>query len=164
MVCEREVGNSYDPQAVAVKKEIDGELQIVGHVPRTISSCCSSFIRWGGSIKCSVTGSRRYSSDLPKGGLKIPCILISTTKCAELRDNTRKVLEIVLSIKVRDMDTVTPICSPDSKMGEVPQPQIEPHVQIKKEPAELPSESSVDLTGMMDNCIAISPSKESQTV
>lgn len=63
------------------------------------------------------------------------------------------------------MDTTTPNCSPDPKVGKVPQPQIEPQiepqVQIKKEPAKLlASNSSVDLTGMMDNCIAISPRKK----
>ena len=92
LICEREVGNSHDPQVVALKKEIgiDGHLRLVGHVPRRISSSCSIFIRRGGSIKCSITGSRCYSSDLPQGGLEIPCILIFTTKCAELRDKTKK--------------------------------------------------------------------------
>ena len=32
--CEREVGNSHDSMSVAVKKLIDGEGMIVGHVPR----------------------------------------------------------------------------------------------------------------------------------
>ena len=54
--CERETGNSHDPQAVAVKKMIDGTLQVVGHAPRRISSICSIFIRRGGSIACRVTG------------------------------------------------------------------------------------------------------------
>ena len=40
--CERETGNSHDPQAVAVKKMIDGTidndgtLQVVGHAPRKL--------------------------------------------------------------------------------------------------------------------------------
>ena len=55
LICEQEVGNSHDPQAVALKKEIDGDLRIVGHVPRRISSSCFIFIRRGGSIKCSIT-------------------------------------------------------------------------------------------------------------
>ena len=33
LIGEREVGNSHDPQAVAIKKEIDSEFQVVGHVP-----------------------------------------------------------------------------------------------------------------------------------
>ena len=44
LICEWKIGNSHDPQAVAMKKEIDGIISIVGHVPREISSICSSFI------------------------------------------------------------------------------------------------------------------------
>jgi len=65
LTCEREVGNSHDPLAVAIKKLIDGSNTIVGHVPRCISPLCSVFIRRGGSIVCIVDGPRRYSSDLP---------------------------------------------------------------------------------------------------
>ena len=35
-----------------------------GHLPRKMSKVCSLFLRRGGSIRCKVTGSRRYSSDL----------------------------------------------------------------------------------------------------
>lgn len=45
--CKREVGNSHDSMSVAVKKPIDGESKIVGHVPRQISPLCSVFIRRG---------------------------------------------------------------------------------------------------------------------
>ena len=38
-----------------------GSVQGVGHVPRRISSICSSFLRRGGMITCRVTGARRYS-------------------------------------------------------------------------------------------------------
>ena len=27
-----------------------------------------------GNIKCTITGSRRYSIDLPQGGLELPCL------------------------------------------------------------------------------------------
>ena len=37
---------------------------------------CSVFIRRGGSITCTVNGSRRYSADLPQGGLELPCKLM----------------------------------------------------------------------------------------
>ena len=72
LICEQEIGNPCDPQAVAVKKEISHVLQVVGHVPRRISSIYSIFIRRGGFIKCTVTGYRCYSSDLPQGGLEVP--------------------------------------------------------------------------------------------
>ncbi len=69
--CQRERANPRDPFAVAVPKDE----AIVGHVPRKISSICSFFIRRHGSISCRVTGSRRYSNDLPQGGLEVPCLL-----------------------------------------------------------------------------------------
>ena len=50
--------------------------EIVGHLPKKISTLCSLFIRQGGLIKCEVTGSRRYSQDLVQGGVEIPCDVI----------------------------------------------------------------------------------------
>ena len=64
LTCEREVGNSHGPLAVAIKKLIDGSNLIIGHVPKCISPLCSVFIRRGGSITCVVDGPRRYSLDL----------------------------------------------------------------------------------------------------
>ena len=75
LVCEHEPGNSRDPYAVAFKKQLSGEDKIVGHVQRKISTICSLFIRRGGTICCMVKGRQRYSSDLPQGGLEIPCVL-----------------------------------------------------------------------------------------
>ena len=71
LVCEREPTNEHDRYAVAVKK--DGI--IIGHLPRDISKPCSLFLRRGSNITCYVTGHRRYSADLPQGGLEIPCVL-----------------------------------------------------------------------------------------
>ena len=69
--CTREVENHRDPFAVAVvKSEV-----VVGHLPRKISSICSMFLRRGGTIDCRVTGGRRFSEDLPQGGLEIRCTL-----------------------------------------------------------------------------------------
>ena len=69
--CEKEEGNSHDLYAVAVKK-LDS---IVGHVPRIILTLCHLFLSRGGSITCTVTGIRKYSDDLPQGGLEVPCLL-----------------------------------------------------------------------------------------
>lgn len=68
--CSREVVNAEDPYAVAVVCGGD----TVGHVPRQISAACSLFLQRLGSISCKITGSRRYSADLPQGGLELPCI------------------------------------------------------------------------------------------
>ena len=90
--CERERGNIEDLYAVAVKK--NGH--IVGHIPRKISAICSTFIRRGGCIICTVTGSRRYSRDLVQGGLEIPCV---TTFITDSEIEVNKVKKILPSGK-----------------------------------------------------------------
>lgn len=72
LICQREPENASDRYAVAVKREGT----IVGHLPRKMTRVCSLFIRRGGSITCTVTGHRRYSADLPQGGLEVPCLLL----------------------------------------------------------------------------------------
>ena len=93
--CKREVGNSHDPMSVAVKKLIDGENTIVGHVPRRISPLCSVFIRRGG---CIVDGPRRHSADLPQGGLELPCKLMfiapNLLECNKMEKLVRSSLEM----------------------------------------------------------------------
>ena len=74
--CRREPTNREDGFAVVVVKDSN----VVGHILKKISSICSLFLRQSGSIICCVTGSRQYSSDLPQGGLEIPCML--TFSCA----------------------------------------------------------------------------------
>ena len=69
--CERETANTEDPYAVAVKRRST----VVGHVPRKMSAACALFLERGGTISCTVSGSRRFSSDLPQGGLEVPCTL-----------------------------------------------------------------------------------------
>jgi len=61
-----------DRYAVAVKKDE----MIIGQLPRKISHVCSLFLRRGGCTSCTVTGTKRYSADLPQGGLEIPCLLL----------------------------------------------------------------------------------------
>ena len=76
LFCQREIGNPHDTHAVAVKGNVagdDGTTTTVGHVPRKLSVICSIFITRGGTINCVVNGMRRYSADLPQGGLEIPC-------------------------------------------------------------------------------------------
>ena len=74
--CSREVGNAHDPYAVKVMKAGTRAETMVGHLPKKTSSTCSLFIRTGGTIDCEVTDpNRKYSRDLPQGGLEIPCVL-----------------------------------------------------------------------------------------
>ena len=69
--CSRETSNGHDPFTVKVTNP-----EIVGHLPRKISSICSLFLRKGGTISCKISGSRRYSNDLVQGGLEVPCVLL----------------------------------------------------------------------------------------
>ena len=95
--CKREVGNPHDPLAVSIIKTIGGEHKIVGHVPRRISPLCSVFIRRSGNIKCIIIGPRRYSSDLPQGGLELPCKFVFSTHDAEESSRLRKLITDSLS-------------------------------------------------------------------
>jgi len=124
LLCEREVGNIHDTFAVAVKK--DGV--IIGHCPRKISSLCSIFIRRGGSITCQVSGSRRYSEDLPQGGLEVPCTLIFQilkTQPVEFLDKTERLINAALSMKIEL--PLPPVVSSESSCASsvaTSQPQI----------------------------------------
>ena len=71
--CKREEENIQDRYAVVVKK---GSAR-VGHMPRKVSAVCTLFLHKGGTLKCRITAvHRRYSIDLPQGGLEIPCKLV----------------------------------------------------------------------------------------
>ncbi len=81
LLCERYTRNNRDSYAVSVKK---GQ-EVVGHLPRKISPVCSLFLRRGGSITCRPAGRRRYSSDLPQGGLEIPCLVLLEGDAKEIK-------------------------------------------------------------------------------
>ena len=89
LACEKEPTNVSDRYAVAV---IKGGV-IIGHLPRKISKICSLFLRRGGSISCIVSGGRRYSADLPQGGLEIPCNLLFKGK-AKAMDKLKRFLKL----------------------------------------------------------------------
>lgn len=79
--CIREPGNNMDRYVIAVMEGTS----VVGHLPRKISHLCSLFIKKGGKITCEVTGSRRFSSDLPRGGLESPCAVSFTGSPENIR-------------------------------------------------------------------------------
>ena len=80
LTCSREPTNASDRYAVAVVK--DGST--IGHLPRKISKECSVFLRRGGLIFCKVTGLKRFSHNLPQGGLEIPCTYLFSAKQDEI--------------------------------------------------------------------------------
>ena len=57
----------------------------VGHLPRKLSQMCTLFLRRGGTKHCIIMGGRRYSRDLPQGGVKIPCKLLFQGKPKEIK-------------------------------------------------------------------------------
>lgn len=91
LVCQREIENPHDPFAVKVTKSGN----IVGHLPKKISSTCSLFLRRGGTLTCKVTNpSKRYSRDLEQGGLEIPCVIIFRGE-QELLDKVKRLLSFI---------------------------------------------------------------------
>ena len=62
--------------AVAIVKRTVGprcKTKEVGHMPKRISAACNLFLQQSGNIECTTagaqTGARRYSFNLPQGGL-----------------------------------------------------------------------------------------------
>ena len=81
LLCERKLTNLHDRYAIAVIKDEN----VIGHLPQKISCVCSLFLQRGGSIICRVIGTRRYSADLPQGGLEIPCTSLFEAKIKEIK-------------------------------------------------------------------------------
>ena len=105
LLCEREVGNVHDTFAVAIKQDDT----IVGHCPRKIFSICSIFIRREGSITFQVNGNRRYSQDLPQGGLEVPCILTFRTFDKTVLDKAEKLITNALSTEIDLLEPLLPL-------------------------------------------------------
>ena len=74
--CRCEFGNVHDLYRVYTVSVIKHGTGIMGHLPKRISTPCHLFLKKGGSISCTVNGRRQYSSDLPQGGLEVPCRLV----------------------------------------------------------------------------------------
>ena len=66
---------------------------VVGHVPFSLSCIFATFLCHDGSTSCTITGSRLYSSDLPQGGLEMPCTHAFVSDNQRLLQKERKRLE-----------------------------------------------------------------------
>ena len=151
LLCEREIGNAHDTHAVAIKKDIGGVQTTVGHIAKTISSICSIFLRRGGTILCEVNGHRRYSSDLPQGGLEVPCVLTFVATEEKEKAKTMRIFESVLGMKPKDSaecTTYTPI--PDISGALT--------IQIPVQPVE--SDPFIDLTEQAQDTNQSPPNKK----
>ena len=105
--CKRESGNNKDPYAVAVMRRGT----VVGHVPRKISAACFLFLRRNGTIHCTITGTRRFSGDLPQGGLEVPCKL-------KFKGQPNDVAKVRKLLTVRSSTSTTP----NAETTEIQQP------------------------------------------
>ena len=70
LTCERETNNSRDRYAFTVKKSET----VIGHLPRKVARLCYRFLLLGGMVDCIVSGSRKYSADLPQGWLDMALV------------------------------------------------------------------------------------------
>ena len=115
--CTRENSNSHDPFAVAiVKNGLSGTRTIVGHVPRKFSAICSLFLRRSGStITCRIIGSRRYSVDLPQGGLEIPCMLTFSGQSERISKTKALIAEVTAENKKDKTDSAVTTDEPPAK-------------------------------------------------
>ena len=64
--------------------------QTVGHVPNFLSKLTFFFLKHGATLTVKVTGERRYSFDLPQGGMKIPAEFIYESEKKELIDQIKE--------------------------------------------------------------------------
>ena len=103
LTCTQELTNVHDIYAVAMKRGAN----IVGHVPRSISYLCYLFIESGGNIQCEITGQRKYSADLPQGGLEVPCKLKFQGSPLSI-NKVKKLLPDAPSPKIPESDSITP--------------------------------------------------------
>lgn len=75
-----------DQYAIAICS--DG--QTIGHVPKFLSKLTYFFIKSGGELSVRVTGERRYSHDLAKGGMEVPADFIFKTSNANLYNQMKE--------------------------------------------------------------------------
>ena len=93
-----EVGNIYGLNAAAILHGGD----VVGHVPRTISTPCNVFIRKEGVITCIISGHRQYSLDLEQGEYVINCLFDCIAKlsgtCKANKARTKHVKQTSINV------------------------------------------------------------------
>ena len=147
LLCGREIGNAYDTHAVAIKKDIGGVQTIVGHIAKKISSLCSIFLRRGGMILCEVNGHRRYSSDLPQGGLEVPCVLTFVAAEEKEKAKTKCIFESVLGMKPKENAECT---------THTPTPDISDALAMESDD----SDPFIDLTELAQDTDQSPPSKK----
>ena len=65
--------------------------QTIGHVPKFLSQLVFFFLKYEGTLSIKVTGERRFSFDLPQGGMEIPADFhLQNSQCKTFQSNERK--------------------------------------------------------------------------
>ena len=89
-----------DPQSLVHDKYttalINSESVTVGHLPKFMSKLAHIFVKHAGKIRCEITGSKRYSSDLEQGGLEIPAKIIFQNSNKRIIEKMKKKLAPVI--------------------------------------------------------------------
>ena len=142
--CRREEDNRHDRYAVAVYKSAE----VVGHVPRTSSHTCSSFLRRGGIMKCIVIGSRRYSRDTDKGGMEIPCKYIFKGLPKEV-EKVQKFFEGALKTEVQVNSSAD---DDDHNCNAAQELTVSAPVSVTTNTSMLPEKRALDLADAMKCC------------
>ena len=64
----------------------------MGHLPKFMSNLAHFFVKHDREIRCEITGSKRYSSDLEQGGLEIPAKIIFQNSNEKIIEEMKKKL------------------------------------------------------------------------
>ena len=64
--------------------------QTIGHVPKFLSQLIFFFLKYEGTLSIKVTGERRFSFDLPQGGMEMPADFVFKTVDAKLHNQMRE--------------------------------------------------------------------------
>ena len=85
-----------DPQSLVHPKHpialINIESVTVDHLPKFMSKLAHFFVKHAGKIRCEITGSKRYSSDLEQGVLEIPAKIIFQNSNERIIEEMKKKL------------------------------------------------------------------------
>ena len=71
---------------------INSESVTASHLPKFMSKLARFFVKHAGKIRCEITGSKRYSSDLEQGGLEIPAKIIFQNSNERIIEEMKKKL------------------------------------------------------------------------
>ena len=159
LVYHREGHNFHDPFAVAVQKGTT----VVGHVPRCISAMCYTFLgKDGCHITCTVTGHRRYSHDLPQGGMEIPCHIVFT---AEVPTYVQKLRKLIFSLNVAQLlKTINILEASEEVDSEKPvKTEVEPNITTETVEDTVKSETVEYMHGVKNDAVDLEYSMKNET-